>query len=78
MVTDKSGANILFRPINKLYGQTLIIITPSKGPDDGGKLLSGLAIITAILDRIIHKSEIIHLSGDSYRIKHQETIFRNI
>jgi hypothetical protein len=28
------------------------------------------AITTAILDRIIHKSEIIHLDGDSHRMKH--------
>jgi len=34
-------------------------------------------ITTAILDRLIHKSEVIHLSGDSYRIKHRKTIFGN-
>ncbi|MDD4550192.1 MAG: hypothetical protein PHT79_10595 [Syntrophomonadaceae bacterium] len=25
----------------------------------------------------MHKSEVIHLTGDSYRIKHRQTIFGN-
>lgn len=78
MAMDKNEANMFFQLINKLYGQTSIIITSNKGPEDWGELLGDPAITTAILDRIIHKSEVIHLSGDSYRIKHRETIFGNI
>ena len=78
MAMDKNEANMFFQLINKLYGQTAIIITSNKGPEDWGELLGDPAITTAILDRIIHKSEVIHLSGDSYRIKHRETIFGNI
>ena len=78
MAMDRSEANMFFQLINKLYGQASIIITSNKGPEDWGELLGDPAITTAILDRIIHKSEIIHLSGDSYRIKHRETIFGNI
>jgi DNA replication protein DnaC len=78
MAMDKNEANMFFQLINKLYGQTSIIITSNKGPEDWGELLGDPAITTAILDRIIHKSEVIHLSGDSYRIKHRKTIFGNI
>jgi DNA replication protein DnaC len=78
MAMDRNEANMFFQLINKLYGQTSIIITSNKGPEDWGELLGDPAITTAILDRIIHKSEIIHLSGDSYRIKHRETIFGSI
>lgn len=78
MAMDKNEANMFFQLINKLYGQTSIIITSNKDPEDWGELLGDPAITTAILDRIIHKSEVIHLSGDSYRIKHRETIFGNI
>ena len=78
MAMNKNEANMFFQLINKLYGQTSIIITSNKGPKDWGELLGDPAITTAILDRIIHKSEVIHLSGDSYRIKHRKTIFGNI
>ncbi|NLB34502.1 MAG: ATP-binding protein [Elusimicrobia bacterium] len=78
MAMDRNEANMFFQLINKLYGQASIIITSNKGPEDWGELLGDPAITTAILDRIIHKSEVIHLSGDSYRIKHRETIFGSI
>ncbi len=77
MAIDKSEANMFFQLINKLYGQASIIITSNKGPEDWGELLGDPAITTAVLDRIIHKSEVVHLSGDSYRVKHRETIFGN-
>lgn len=33
------------------------------------------AITTAILDRLLHKSEVINLDGDSYRLTNRQTIF---
>jgi len=75
MAMDRYEANLFFQFINKLYGQSSIILTSNKGPDDWGELLGDPAITTAILDRILHKSEIIQLQGDSYRLKHRQTIF---
>ena len=77
MAIDRHEANLFFQLINKLYGQTSIIITSNKNPEDWGDILGDPAITTAILDRLIHKSEVIHLTGDSYRIKHRQTIFGN-
>ncbi|CCO06886.1 IS21-like element helper ATPase IstB [Desulforamulus hydrothermalis] len=77
MAMDRNEANMFFQLVNRLYGQTSLIITSNKGPEDWGELLGDPAITTAILDRIIHKSEVVHLSGDSYRIKHRKTIFGN-
>jgi DNA replication protein DnaC len=76
MAMEKQEANLFFQLINKLYGQTSIIITSNKGPEDWGELLGDAAITTAILDRIIHKCEIINFyNDDSYRIKHRQSIF---
>jgi len=78
MAMDRNEANLFFQIINKLYGQSSLIITSNKGPEDWGELLGDPAITTAILDRILHKSEVINLSGDSYRITHRKTIFGNM
>lgn len=78
MAMDRNEANLFFQLINKLYGQTSLIITSNKGPEDWGELLGDPAITTAILDRLIHKSEVLNLVGDSYRIKHRKTIFGNL
>jgi DNA replication protein DnaC len=78
MAMDKNEANLLFQLINKLQGQTSIIITSNKSPEDWGELLGDPAITTAILDRIAHKCEVINLCGQSYRLKHRQTLFNNI
>ena len=75
MAIEKNVANLFFQLINKLYGQTSVIITSNKGPEEWGELLGDPAITTAILDRIVHKCEVINLDGDSYRLKHRESIF---
>jgi DNA replication protein DnaC len=75
MAMDRNEANLFFQFINKVYGQTSLIITSNKGPAEWGELLGDAAITTAILDRIIHKSEVIQLNGDSYRLKYRKTIF---
>jgi len=76
MAMEKQEANLFFQLINKLYGQTSIIITSNKGPEEWGELLGDPAITTAILDRIVHKCEVINFfNDDSYRIKHRQSIF---
>ncbi|MFA5612362.1 MAG: IS21-like element helper ATPase IstB [Anaerolineaceae bacterium] len=78
MAMEKQEANLFFQLINKLYGQTSIIITSNKGPEEWGELLGDAAITTAILDRILHKCEIINFfNDDSYRLKHRQSIFND-
>lgn len=75
MAMDQREANLFFHLINELYNQSSIILTSNKGPKDWGELLGDPAITAAILDRIIHRAEVIQLTGDSYRLKHRNTIF---
>jgi len=75
MAMDQHEANLFFHLVNDLYNQTSIILTSNKAPKEWGELLGDPAITTAILDRIVHRAEIIHLNGDSYRMKHRTSIF---
>lgn len=78
MAMEKQEANLFFQLVNKLHGKTSIIITSNKGPEEWGELLGDKAITTAILDRIVHKCEIINFQdNDSYRLKHRSAIFKN-
>ncbi len=77
MAMDHHEANLFFHLINDLYNKSSIILTSNKAPKDWGELLGDPAITTAILDRIIHRAEIIHLNGDSYRMKHRTSIFES-
>ncbi|PAV27840.1 ATP-binding protein [Virgibacillus profundi] len=75
MAMDPHEANLFFHLINDLYNNASIVLTSNKAPKEWGELLGDPAITTAILDRIIHRAEIIHLNGDSYRMKHRSSIF---
>lgn len=75
MAMDPKEANLFFHLINELYNSSSIILTSNKGPSDWGELIGDPAITTAILDRIAHRSEIVHLNGDSYRMKYRTSIF---
>jgi len=75
MAMNQQEANLFFHLINDLYNNACIILTSNKAPKQWGELLEDPAITTAILDRLVHRSEIIHLSGESYRMKHRSSIF---
>lgn len=75
MAMDPREANLFFHLINELYERSSIILTSNKAPDQWGELMNDQGITTAILDRLLHRAEVIPLHGDSYRIKHRESIF---
>src|SRR5690625_4240183 len=75
MAMNQHEANLFFHLINELYNNASIILTSNKAPKEWGELLGDPAITTAILDRIMHRVEIIHLNEDSYRMKHRTSIF---
>ncbi|SRR5690625_4252203 len=70
MAMDQREANLFSHLINELYNQSSIIQTSNKGPDEWWELLGDPVVTVAILDRIIHRAEVIQLGGDSYRLKH--------
>ena len=55
-------------------GSTLIITT-NKAPKEWAEVLHDQVLTIALLDRILHRSEIIKLQGNSYRMKNRKTIF---
>nr|WP_233522773.1 IS21-like element helper ATPase IstB [Peribacillus glennii] len=75
MAMDQREANLFFHLINDLYERSSIILTSNKGPEQWGELMGDMGITTAILDRLLHRVEVIHLNGESYRIKNRSTIF---
>ncbi len=60
--------------VDQFYQKTSVIITSNKGFEEWAEFLGDTAITTAILDRLIHNSEIFNMDGDSYRAHHRNTI----
>ncbi|MGJ9386196.1 IS21-like element helper ATPase IstB [Salipaludibacillus sp. CF4.18] len=76
MAMDQNEANLFFHLINHLYERSSIILTSNKGPEEWGELLGDQGITTAILDRLLHRSEVVHFDGSSHRIKYRESLFQ--
>ena len=66
---DKQGANLLFQLIAKRYEKKSTIITTNMTFNKWGEVFNDNTLANAILDRLIHHSSIINITGNSYRIK---------
>lgn len=72
---DKPIAVNLFNFINSLFEKTAFIITTNKSPKEWAQLMGDEVLATALLDRLLYRSEIIRMTGSSYRMKNRKTIF---
>lgn len=74
MPLKPAEANLFFSFISMMSEKTSLIITSNKGFDEWAEFLGDATITTAILDRLIHRCEIINMSGNSYRLEHHQSI----
>lgn len=75
MAMDQREGTLFFQLIHQLYEQSSIILTSNRSPEQWTELIDNQGMMTAILDRLLHRVEVIHMNNDSYRLKHQKTIF---
>ena len=66
---DSEGANMLFQLINKRYENHSTIITTNKPFGKWHEIFGDVTLANAILDRLLHHSHIINISGNSYRLR---------
>lgn len=66
---DIEASNMLFQLINKRYEKNSTIITTNKSFSKWGELFGDNMIANAILDRLLHHSHVISITGKSYRTK---------
>lgn len=76
MPISREEANLFFQLVSQLYQQTSIIVTTNKGFEEWAEFMGDTVITTAILDRLVHKCELFNMTGESYRLKHRETIIK--
>jgi DNA replication protein DnaC len=62
-------ADLLFEVINRRYEQKSLILTTNKSFAEWSQVFPSAACVVAMIDRIIHHAEIIHIDGESYRAK---------
>lgn len=66
---DSYSANLFFQLISLRYEKRSLIITSNKNLSKWHEVFNDPILANAILDRLLHHSEIINIVGPSYRIK---------
>jgi DNA replication protein DnaC len=63
------SADLLFEVVSRRYHQRSTIITTNKIFADWKEVFPNAASVVALIDRLVHRAEIITIDGDSYRLK---------
>ena len=62
-------ANALFQVIAQRYLRGSIILTTNRGVASWGDIFADTTIAAAMLDRLLHRSVVLNITGDSYRMR---------
>ncbi len=62
-------AAALFQVISRRYLKGSVILTTNRGVASWGDIFTDTTIAAALLDRLLHKSVVINIDGDSYRLR---------
>ena len=63
------AASALFQVVSQRYLKTSIVITTNRGVGSWGEILGDTTVAAAMLDRLLHRSIVINLDGESYRLR---------
>jgi DNA replication protein DnaC len=64
----EEAASALFQVVCQRYQKTSIILTTNRGVASWGEVL-GDTTVAAMLDRLLHRSVVVNLDGESYRLR---------
>lgn len=66
---DSRYADLLFEVVTRRYQNRSTIITTNKPFSEWNQVFPNAACVVTIIDRLVHKAEILTIAGDSYRLK---------
>lgn len=69
MPIDRDSANLFFQLIAKRYEKHCTIITTNTPFSKWGEIFGSPTLANAILDRLLHHSQIVSIKGPSYRLR---------
>jgi DNA replication protein DnaC len=75
---DKEGAELLFTHISLRTGQKSTIITTNLSFDRWGEIFGDPVMTAAMTDRLTHKSYVVNMNGNSYRMKETKDWLNNL
>ena len=69
---DPEAANLMFSLVSSRYERASLIVTSNKPFSAWGEIFGDEVVAVAMIDRLVHHSEILSLKGDSYRLRDKD------
>jgi len=66
---ETNAAHLFFQLVSRRYERGSMLITSNRAVGEWGSVFGDPVVATAILDRLLHHSHVITISGDSYRLR---------
>ncbi|MDR4127290.1 IS21-like element helper ATPase IstB [Yanghanlia caeni] len=66
---EPAAAHLFFQLVARRYERSSILITSNRPVGEWGQVFGDAVAATAILDRLLHHSQVITIRGDSYRLR---------
>lgn len=77
MPIDSDSANLFFQLIAKRYERNCTIITTNTPFSRWGEIFGSPTLANAVLDRLLHHSQIVSIKGPSYRLKEKRAFLES-
>jgi hypothetical protein len=68
-VLGDEAAAAIFQVVSQRYLKTSIVLTSNRGVGAWGEILGDTTVAAAMFDRLLHRSVVLNLDGDSYRLR---------
>jgi DNA replication protein DnaC len=62
-------ADLLFELVSRRYQHKSTVVTTNKAFADWGEVFPNAACVVSLVDRLVHRAEVVRIEGESYRAK---------
>src|SRR3546814_3472150 len=66
---ETNAAHLFFQLVSRRYERGSMLVTSNRSVGEWGGVFGDAVVATAILDRLLHHSQVITIRGDSYRLR---------
>jgi DNA replication protein DnaC len=72
LATSSEHSDLLFELITRRYQEKSIVLTTNKAFKEWNQVFPNSTCVVTLIDRLIHKAEIVKIDGKSYRLKESQ------
>jgi len=66
---EPNAAHLFFQLVSRRYERGSLLVTSNRSVGEWGTVFGDPVVATAILDRLLHHSQVVTIRGDSYRLR---------